>query len=155
MPDQDNDKETENQKTAPETVALDNPRQLFKYRFVTVIGDMGENVHKDPETLFLIGSLAASLIEQVKKPSWTKTKAALSPQAYNELLNSLKDQANQLAAKGKTKAAYAVEIMALSLIAPTMLDDEHIASGNDLLDTMIEDTIKFYRQRTASKKSMS
>ncbi len=139
------------QQAAPEQISFDSPQALFKHRFVMVIKDMGENVHKDPETLFLIGSLAGRLVEQAKKTSWAKTKAALSPQGYDELLNSFKDQANKLAARGNAKAAYAVEILALSLIAPTMRADEHIASGNDLLDNMIEDTIKLYRQRPKTK----
>jgi len=147
----DNAPKNADQQATPEQISFDSPQALFKHRFVMVIKDMGENVHKDQEALFLIGSLAGRLIDKAQKTSWAKTKAALSPQGYDELLNSFKDQANQLAAKGNAKAAYAVEILALSLIAPTMRADEHISSGNDLLDNMIEDTIRLYRQRTGAK----
>jgi len=141
------------QKPSSEPLSFDTREELFKSRFVAVITDMGTNVRKDPETMFFLGSLAGRLVTEGKKTSWAKTKAALSPAAYDSLLNSFQDKANQLAAKGNAKAAYAVEILALSLIAPTMRADEHIASGNELLDNMIEDTIRFYRQRTNMKSN--
>ena len=151
MPDDTTDNTSH--QAAPEAISFDSPSELFKHRFIMVMSDMGENVHKDSETLFLIGSLAGALVEKAKKATWAKTKAALSPKAYDQLLNSFRDRANQLAAQGNTKAAYAAEILALSLIAPHMRDDEHIASGNDLLDNMIQDTIRFYRQQTGAKKN--
>ncbi len=146
MPDQSTNAPGQN--ISPEKAA-----ELFKERFVDLIADMGTNVHKDPKTLFLIGSLATRLVEEAKKTSWARTKAALSRDAYNSILETLRVQGNQLAAKGDKKASYAAEILAISIIAPTMRADEHIATGNDLLDSMIEDTIKMYRQRAGIRSN--
>jgi len=140
-------------KTAGPRVSFDTPQELFKHHFVMMMADLGANAQKDPETIFLIGSLAGHLVEDSKKTSWAETKASLSRDAYDSILKTFQDQANLLAAKGSSKAAYAIEVLALSVIAPTMRADEHIASGNILLDNMIEDTIKIYRQRTKKKPS--
>jgi len=146
MPDQSTNQPSQN--ISPEKAA-----ELFKQRFVVLMADMGTNVHKDPQTLFLVGSLATRLVDEAKKTSWAQTKAALSRDAYDSILETFRVQANQLAAKGDNKAAHAIEIVAMSVIAPAMRADEHIAAGNDLLDSMIEDTIRIYRQRTDSKSN--
>lgn len=125
-------------------------RDLFKQRFVQVMNDMGKNVHKDPETLYMIGSLAAHLIDRAKVPDWVSLKSALSQEAYTGLLNSFQTQGNEHHKNGNKKAAYAIEILAISVICMTQRDDPQLASGEELLDRLIGDTIGLFR-RTSGK----
>lgn len=127
------------------------PEEFFKKRFISLMADLGKNASKDLETVWLIGSLAGSILSDAKSPSWTKFKSSLSGEGYDRLLTALKAQGNQLSEKGNHKAAYAVETIAISIIAPTMSKDEHIASGNKLLDQMIGDSVSFYHKSPAQK----
>lgn len=131
-------------------MAEDEPdkREIFKQRFAAVMIDMGQNVHKDPETLYLIGSLAAHLIDRAKVPDWAALKKALSQEAYTGLLNTFQEQGNEHHKNNNKKAAYAIEILAISVISMTQRDDDHIAEGERLLDKMIEDTVGFFRRRS-------
>lgn len=129
------------------------PEQFFKVRFTKLMTDLGENAIKDPETVWLIGSLAGSIIEDANIKSWTALKAALDTNAYDRLLSAFQSQGNSLAKQGNHKAAYAVETLALSVIAPTMSKDNHVAKGNILLDSMISDAITFYRSNPVTSGS--
>lgn len=129
-------------------ITEEEKREIFKKRFAAVMVDMGENVHKDGETLYLIGSLAAHLIDRAKVKSWPDLKAALSQEAYSGLLTTFQAQATDHSQKGNKKAAYAIEILAISTICMTQNDDEHIKAGEELLDKMIDDTIGLFRRRS-------
>lgn len=130
------------------TPGPEEKREIFKERFAAVMVDMGKNVHKDPETLYLIGSLAAHLMDRAKLPTWTELKAALSSEAYSSLLTTFQNQANDHHKKGNKKAAYAIEILAISVICKTQNDDPQVNSGEELLDKMIGDTVSFFRRRS-------
>jgi hypothetical protein len=126
------------------------PDKDFKARFIALIKDLGENASKDPETIWLIGSLAGSMLEDASQSNWSELKASLSREGYDQLLNAFKAQGNELASSGNHKAAYAIQTLAISVIAPTMAKDEHIAAGNQLLDKMVDDAINMYRQNPAT-----
>ncbi len=129
----------------------ENPEEVFKKRFLEVMKQMGESTSKDPEGVWMIGSLAASLLDQSKSPDWVHLKKSLTPEIYNSLINSFRTQGNQLAKDGKEKAAFAVEVLALSIIAPTLSEkNEPIASGDKLLNNMVQDSINFFRRSQAA-----
>jgi len=67
------------------------------------------------------------------------------------LLSALKSQGNQLSKDANHKSAYAVETIAISIIAPTMVKDQHIAKGNELLDKMIGDAVDLYHKNPVQK----
>ncbi|MCF6326465.1 MAG: hypothetical protein L3J21_04125 [Devosiaceae bacterium] len=127
------------------------PEEFFKKRFVALMADLGKNASKDPQTIWLIGSLAGSILSDANIVQWSHFKSALSAEAYNRLLAALKTQGNDLAKDKNHRAAYAVETIAISIIAPTMAKDPHIASGNELLDKMIGDAVGFYHKNPAQK----
>ncbi|HFC04594.1 MAG TPA: hypothetical protein ENJ55_02715 [Rhizobiales bacterium] len=129
------------------------PKLKFKYRFMRLMADLGENAAKDPETIWLIGSLAGSIIEDAGKSSWTELKLSQDKEAQNRLLAAFQSQGTQLAKDNNHRAAYAVETLAISVIAPTMATDEHINEGNKLLDKMISDAIDYYHAHPATTKS--
>ncbi len=144
------DKKTSDEKDIP-TVS---PQDYFKARFIKLIKDLGENAKDNPEIVWLIGSLAGSILEDANRTSWASFKADLSQEAYSRLLASFQKQGNELAAKGNHKAAYAIETLAISTIAPTM-KDKHIVEGNKLLDQMVDDAVAFYRKHPATSADVN
>lgn len=131
------------------------PDEFFKVRFVNLMKDLGENAKNDPETVWLIGSLAGSIIEENKKNTWKEFKLSMTKDDFNRLLAALQAQGNRLAKDKNHKSAYAVETLAISVIAPTMNKDPHLVEGNKLLDSMISDAIKFYRSRPAKNNTVN
>lgn len=138
-----------------ETTPTLTPKEFFKIRFVNLLKDLGENASKDPETIWLIGSLAGSIIEENQKKTWKEFKLSLSKEAFDRMLAALQSQGNNLAKQKNYKAAYAVETLAISIIAPTMKQDKHLVKGNKLLDSMIGDAIKFYRSKPATNTKLN
>ena len=118
----------------------------FKERFVAVLEDLRSNGGKDPEAMFLIGSLAARLVDRAKQPSWAAYKANMAPQVYGKLLSDFQQQGNDFHKEGKAKHAYAIQALAVSLIARTQGADPQMAAGEALLDQIIDYTVAVYRR---------
>lgn len=136
----------ENKSPKPDENTPQTREELFKKRFREVITELGNSTRKDPVALRLIGSLATDLMKQGKVDKWEDLKAGLSAETYDILLKSFQEQGNQQAKKGNMKAAFAIEVLALSVISSTVRDDDHIIAGEVLLDNMIEDMIQLYRR---------
>ena len=120
----------------------------FKDRFVAVLQDLRGNGGKDPEAMFLIGSLAARLIDRASQPNWAAYKANMTPPAYAKLLSDFQQQGNDFHKEGKAKHAYAIQVLAISLIARTQSDPD-VRSGDGLLDDMLGFLIAAYRKAEA------
>lgn len=110
----------------------------FKQTFFSVLADLKDAGSRDGEAMALIGSLAADIARQTGQSSWTGAKAALSRQAYDELLASFQDKGNSLHQAGRTKQAYAIQALGVSLVAGTQRGDGDIAAGLPLLDSLID-----------------
>jgi len=121
----------------------------FKDRFVAVLQDLRGNGGKDPEAMFLIGSLAARLVDRARQPSWAAYKANMTPPAYAKLLSDFQQQGNDFHKEGKAKHAYAIQVLAISLIARTQNDDE-VRAGDSLLDEIMGFLIAAYRKARAA-----
>jgi hypothetical protein len=121
-----------------------NTEDGFKQNLIAVLSDLQANGRSDKEAMWLLGGLASRLVEEAKKPNWVELKQALSTEAFQSLLATFRAQAKALAAEDKRKAAYAIEILAISLIARTQKTPE-IVAGDQLLDEFIEAAIRDYR----------
>lgn len=119
--------------------------QEFKQRFVAVLKDLQANGKSDIEAMWLLGSLATHIIERAQQPTWLALKAALTRQAYDGLLRDFQKEGNALHQQGKGKPAYAIQILGISLVAKTQLD-EQLKAGEALLDEIIDYTITVYRK---------
>lgn len=117
----------------------------FKQRFVAVLQDLRANGNQDPEALFLIGSLAARLLDEARQPDWGAYKARMAQPAYAKLLADLQRQGNEFHQQGKPKHAYAIQVLAISLIARTQ-SDKDVRAGDSLLDGMLDFLIAAYRK---------
>lgn len=124
--------------------------QELKKRLVSVLQDMRADAKKDPEAFWLIGSLATTLIDKAKAPSWPALKDALTREAYDELLGDFQTTGNKLYQDGETRRAYAMQALGLSLVCLTQRNDPVIRDGEILLDSVIAGAVAIYRktQRT-------
>ncbi|MHB1109174.1 MAG: hypothetical protein ACYCZU_02470 [Devosia sp.] len=117
----------------------------FKQRFVAVLKDLQESGKNDIEAMWLLGSLATQIIEKAKQRSWPALKASLTREAYDGLLRDFQKEGNSLHQQGKGKPAYAIQILGISLVAKTQMD-EQFKVGEALLDEIIDYTIAVYRK---------
>jgi hypothetical protein len=111
--------------------------------------DLNENGQNDREAMWMIGSLAARLVDLYKLRNWTAFKAQLTPAAYDRLLKDFEQQGNGYHKEGKAKAAYAIQLLAISVIARTQQDPE-VQQGDKLLDGLINGMVAAYRKAMAS-----
>lgn len=134
-----------------ETVKSDTQHE-FRSRFAAVLLDLQKHGIKDLEAMWLIGSLANRLINEGHQPDWPHVKSTLTREAYDSLLQTFEREGNALHKKGNRKAAYAVQVISYSLIASKMTD-ELIVSGDELMDELISETVKFYNLRSGKSKA--
>ena len=127
----------------------------FKQRFAAVLRDLQTGGKTDPEAIWLIGSLAAALIDKTKAPSWRGLKIAMTRGAYDELLRDFEQQGNALYKHGKHKHAYAVQALAISLIARTQRADPQMQAGDELLDEIIDHTVTIYRKSKGNEPGVN
>jgi hypothetical protein len=122
----------------------------LKQRLAAVLRDLQRDGGNDPEAVWLIGSLAATLVDKAKAKTWADLKAGMSQATYEGLVNDFQTQGNALWQAGKPKHTYAIQALSLSVVALTQRSDPVIRDGETLLDSMIEGAIGIYRktQRT-------
>ena len=125
--------------------------QDFKTRFTEVLRDLQQNGSKDAEAMFLLGSLAADLSDNMQSQTWSQAKASMTHETYDVLLKQFEEQGKLHHAEARDKHAYAVHALAVSLIARTQRADPHLASGEQLLDQIIDYTVAVYRQQKTVK----
>ena len=118
----------------------------FKQRLISVVADLRQDGINDPEAMALVGGLAADLADALKRPSWTALKQGLTPAIYDELLQSFQKRGNEYHKDGRTKLAYAIQLLSVSLVAFTQRNDADIAAGEELLDQLIDRAATIYRQ---------
>lgn len=119
----------------------------FKQRFAAVLRDMQQAGSQDGEAMALVGSLAAELATKLGQKSWSAAKLAMSAQTYDSLLRTFEQQGNAHHAEGRQKHAYAIQALAVSLIARTQRNDPEMAAGEKLLDSIIDYTVSVYRKQ--------
>lgn len=129
---------------------MSTKEQDFKDRLVAVMRDVKDNIRDDAEAMWLIGSLAAGLVDLYKVRSWGQFKGKLTREAYDQLLKDFEQQGNGYHQEGKAKAAYAIQLLAISTVARTQTDPE-VKQGEQLLDGIINGMITNYRKASAAE----
>lgn len=117
----------------------------FRMRLVAVVKDLHEAGTKDAEAMLLLGRLASELSGQIKALNWSQAKKRMTRADYNTLLESFREGGTTHYREGRIKQAYAVQALAMSLIAPTQSSPE-VREGSRLLDELIDRAIVFYRR---------
>ncbi len=119
----------------------------FKDRFNQVLKDLQEEGINDPEAMFLLGSLAADLAGNLNRTTWSGAKAAMGAETYRMLLKTCETQGNEHLAEGRVKHAYAVQALAVSLVARTQHFDPDMKTLDGFLDHLIDTAIAVYRDQ--------
>lgn len=116
--------------------------QEFKQHFIDVLTDLQQSGIKDGEAMAMIGTLAADIARPLGQTSWSGTKSAMNGKNYEELLTSFENHGNALLKSGKNKQAYAMQALAVSLVAQSQKADPDLAAGVKLLDNLIDHAVK-------------
>lgn len=119
--------------------------QDFKQRFAAVLQDLQHDGASDPAAMLLLGSLATDLSHNLHATNWTQAKQAMTAKDYDALLKTMTVQGNAHHAAGRAKHAYAIQALAVSLIAHTQHADPDMVSGEHLLDGLINSAIALHR----------
>lgn len=117
----------------------------FKQRFVALMQDLRHDGTSDAEAVWMLGSLAATLIDKAGAKSWPALKQQLSAADYDGLLRDFQKSGNAFHQEGKHRQAYAVQVLGMSLVARTQRDAD-VQAGDRLLDEIIEKSVRIYRR---------
>lgn len=120
----------------------------LKMRLVAVVQDLGGTGRKDPKAVWMIGSLAATLIDKAKASSWRELKDALGSKDYDKLLADFIRVGNTSHQAGEEHKAYACQTLGISLVCRTQRDDPQFVEGELLLDRIIGGAVEIYRRTT-------
>lgn len=120
----------------------------FRERFIAMMKDLHAYGGKDQEAQFLIGSLASRLMQKTGAKSWTTFKTTLGSFDHDALLRDFEKQGNKFHNDGKRKHAYAVQVLAMSVVAQSQTDKD-VRSGNEILDGIINSLVRVYRKAEA------
>ena len=115
----------------------------FRHRFAGIVLDL--STADDAEFVALLGSLGARIAGHAGLSTWVALKENLTARDYDGLLKTFQTQGNELARQGQAKQVYAIEVLAVSLVAKTLMREPEIASGAPLLDRIIDDAIAAWR----------
>jgi hypothetical protein len=122
----------------------------FRTRFASVLADLRESGTKDAEAMWMLGSLAAQIIDKSNQKTWGALRTGLSRADYDHILTDFQTQGNALAAAGKTKPAYAMQALAVSIVAGTF-SEPLMTDGSKLLDEIVDRAVGFYRANQEPK----
>lgn len=118
----------------------------LKMRLVAVVQDLGADGNKDPEAIWTIGSLAATLIDKAGVPTWRDLKDALSRENYDRLLDDFVREGNAHHQAGNGRKAYACQTLGISLVCRTQRQDAQFREGEVLLDGIINAAVAIFRK---------
>ena len=108
----------------------------------------------DPEAVWLIGNLAAKFVDRTRSRTWAQFRKSRTPRAFATLMKDFEAQGNSFHTQGKSRQAYAVQVLAISLVAGTQKDPD-IVNGTVLLDELIDRTIDYFRKNLKERSSVN
>lgn len=129
---------------------MSTKEQFFKDRLVTVMRELKATTATDPEAMWMVGNFATGLVDLYKVKTWSQFKAKLTTQAYDRLLKDFEQRGNAYHQEGKAKAAFAIELLAISTVAKTQTD-QTVKQGERLLDGIINGMVASYRKTRAAE----
>ena len=108
-----------------------------------------QTVREDNETMAMVGILAGRILVDARQPRWEQMKRRLTAAAYDQLLLTAQIQGNDIFGEGNIKAAFALDIIATSIVA-SRVEDPRLADGLALLDEIIERAVTAWRKSNAA-----
>jgi hypothetical protein len=126
-------------------LSMPSKRDELKQRLAAVLADLKDEAPKDPEAIWLIGSLASDLALKAKAPTWKAFKQKMTQDMYRTLVRDFQAEGNKLYQENKRRHAYAIQALAISIVASTQRVDPQMREGEALLDGFIEKALTVYR----------
>lgn len=111
--------------------------ESFKPKFLGLVQEFADPVTADPQTMIAVGALARRIMDDAKVKSWAAFKRSHTRALHDATLRTFEKQGNALVKQGKLRTAYAIQVLAMSLIAATQADAE-VQSLNGKLDAIID-----------------
>jgi len=120
--------------------------QDFKQRFATLLQDLQQDGTKDREIMWVLGTLAAELANDLQSKTWSGAKAKMNVAIYDQLLKKFQQRGDDHYRAGRQNEAYAIQVLSYSLIARTQTSDPQMAEGEALIDAVIDRAAAMYSQ---------
>lgn len=132
------------------TEELAEPDQIgdFAARFHEVVDDLDRTGRRENETMWLLGSLAARLVDEARADNWTDLKLKIAPGSLAEVVTTLDAQAEIYASEGRDKAAYVARLLGISLVAGRIADPL-LRQRDMMLNTFIDTAATVFKQSRA------
>ena len=134
-------------KTISEAAILD-----LRQRLGAILADLNAAGLEDGEAMYVLGGATTGLIDRGGAKDWTSFKQGLPAADFARLLKQVETEGNQLVADGKHKAAYALQALAVSLVASRQ-NDTVLRDGEQLLDAVIDTTVANFRKHAKPSKA--
>ena len=118
--------------------------QDFKQRFATLLQDLHQNGTKDRDIMWVLGTLAAELANDLQSTTWSAAKSRMNVAIYDQLLKKFQQRGDEHYRAGRHNEAYAIQVLSYSLIARTQTSDPQMAEGETLIDEVIDRAAALY-----------
>lgn len=115
----------------------------FIARYHQVVDELDRTGRSDPETMWLLGSLAARLVTNTDAQNWRQLKLMIDDKSLRELVETLENNAATYEADGKVKPAYVARLLGISLVAGK-IPDPRTRQREDLLTHFIDTAAYVY-----------
>jgi hypothetical protein len=111
--------------------------EFFKSKFLGLVREIADPATADPQSMIAVGALARRIMDDAKVMGWGAFKRGLTRELYDATLRTFEKQGNTLVRDKKLRTAYAIQVLAMSLIARTQSDPE-VAAFDQKLDGIID-----------------
>jgi hypothetical protein len=103
--------------------------------------------------MLTLGHLAQGIADQLRVATWPDAKSAMNMTFVRAVLGEFGTQMDTHRRAGRINQAYAIQALSMSILARSHADDPVVAQGEQLIDTLIERAIAFYRQQRPAKSN--
>ena len=110
---------------------------LFREKFVGLLAELTSPSGEFADALVIVGALARRIMADAGVSGWTRFKESQSAASYDAALRTFQKHGNTLVAERKLRTAYAVQVLAMSMIARTQ-SDPAVQAGDRQLDQIID-----------------
>jgi hypothetical protein len=111
--------------------------ELFRQRFLALVAEVSEPGAVDQSTLTAIGTVARRMMDDAKVKQWATFKRSQTRQLYDATLRIFEKQGNAMMREKKLRTAFAIQVLAMSLIARTQTGPE-VQAADRQLDAIID-----------------
>ena len=115
----------------------DNKESLFNQQFSALVAELSDPAQADTQTMVAVAALARRMMDDAKVKSWADFKRSQTRELYDTTLRTFQKHGNELVKQKKLRTAYAVQVLAMSLIARTQTHPD-VQADDHKLDRIID-----------------